>query len=158
MSKNNLFNIAIAGGQCTGKSTLAAFLFATLKVKRFDFDLVGEEKRKLARELGAYRSPFERLYMWRQQQREELRSTAENGFITDYPLFQFYTSARLHSTSSRDTLAVRELYRLCSELSPDYYRLIVMAENPDEIPYRTDGARKGGRERALKSHQAIRSY
>src|SRR3989344_5528407 len=145
MSKNNLFNIAIAGGQCTGKSTLAAFLFATLKVKRFDFDLVGEEKRKLARELGAYRSPFERLYMWRQQQREELRSTAENGFITDTALFHYYVQVRLYAAEPRDDLAVRELFRMCLDFK-ERYQLIVMAEDPDEIPYKTDQSRSGKKE------------
>ena len=40
-------NIAIAGGPCTGKSTLAAALFAELKIKGLDYDLIAEESRKL---------------------------------------------------------------------------------------------------------------
>ncbi|HEB47068.1 MAG TPA: hypothetical protein ENI22_02125, partial [Candidatus Pacearchaeota archaeon] len=53
-------NIAITGGPCTGKSTLAANLFSHLKNKDFDYDLIEEEARKLKIELGKFRSPFER--------------------------------------------------------------------------------------------------
>lgn len=58
-----IINIAIAGGPCTGKSTLAAMLFAKLKTIGYDYDLVTEEFRKLRKEMGDCRSPFERLYM-----------------------------------------------------------------------------------------------
>ena len=150
-------NVAFAGGSCTGKSTLAALLFAHLKIAGFDYDLIGEEHRKIKTEFGNYQSPFERFYMWRQQEREELRSTASDGFITDSPLFAFYAGAKLYSEEPRDQLAVRELFRMCLEVK-DRYQLIVVAENPEEIPYRTDGCRKAGKKHALARHAVIRSF
>lgn len=150
-------NIAIAGGPCTGKSTLAAILFARLKIDGWDYDLIGEEKRKLAKEFGAYQSPFERLYIWRQQEREELRSTAVDGFITDTPLFHLYVSARMYSKTPRDLLAVRELFRMCLEIE-DRYQLIVIAQNPQEIQYKNDQARQGGESHSIKIHQLLRSF
>src|SRR3989344_8326084 len=103
---DNKLNIAIAGGQCTGKSVTSAALFARLKVAGLDYDYISEEHRKLASEFGDYKSPFDRFYMWRQQEREEKRSRAKDGFITDAPLFHFYSSAIIYSTESRDDLAV----------------------------------------------------
>lgn len=150
-------NIAIAGGSCTGKSTLAAALFAELKRRDFDYDLIGEESRKLKREFGTYRSPFERLYMWRQQEREELRSTAFDGFVTDAPLFHLYVGGRMYASESRDSLAVRELFRMCLEIE-NRYQLIVIANDPNEISYKTDEARKTERDKALKKHYMIRSF
>jgi len=150
-------NIAVAGGSCTGKSTLAATLFAVLKERGRDYDLVTEESRKLRKEFGGFRSPFERFYMWRQQEREELRSTAENGFITDTALFHYYVQVRLYAAEPRDDLAVRELFRMCLDLK-DRYQLIVMAEDPDEIPYKTDQSRSGKKERAREKHELIRSF
>ena len=150
-------NIAISGGPCTGKSTLAASLFAQLKNAGKDYDLIGEENRKLKGEFGDYHSPFERFYMWRQQEREELRSTAADGFITDTPLFHFYVSARMYASEPRDKLAVRELFRMCLEIE-DRYQLIVMASNPQEIPYKTDGCRHGETEAAVERHRLIRSF
>lgn len=150
-------NIAIAGGNCTGKSTLAAALFYELKISGFDYDLIGEESRKLKKEFGGFRSPFERFYMWRQQEREELRSTARDGFVTDAPLFHFYVSARHHVKEPRDILAVRELFRMCLEIE-DRYQLIVMAENPGEIPYKNDGARSAEESWRNEKHRLVRSF
>jgi nicotinamide riboside kinase len=150
-------NIAIAGGQCTGKSVTAAALFAHLKTNGLDYDLIGEEKRKLGKEFGDYQSPFDRFYMWRQQEREELRSTAREGFITDSPLFHFYSSAKIYSNSKRDDMAVRELFRMCLEIK-DRYQLIVIAKDPAELPYQKDGCRHAGRERALQKHQIVRTF
>lgn len=150
-------NIAVAGGPCTGKSTLAATLFAKLKFIGFDYDLIAEESRKLRPEFGDYRSPFERFYMWRQQNREEERSTAADGFVTDAPLFGLYVGARMHVREPRDNLAVRELFRMCLEIN-DRYALIVMAENLHEIAYKTDGARAGDEDNARKKHDLTRSF
>lgn len=150
-------NIAVAGGMCTGKSVLAAALFTDLKSKDFDYDLIAEERKKLHSEFGSYRSPFERFYMWRQQEREELRSTAANGFITDSPLFHLYASARLYSSESRDSLAVRELFRMCLEIE-DRYQLITLAEDPDEIPYKKESSRNSDREKANKKHHLVRTF
>jgi predicted ATPase len=150
-------NIAIAGGPCTGKSTLAAALFATLKEQGFDVDLVTEEGRKLREEMGPYRTTFERLYMWRQQEREELRSRAADGFVTDSPLIQSYVSARMHSTEPRDKLAVRELLRMCLELD-ERYQLIVMAADPFEIPYKNDHARRSDPAEARRKHHLGRTF
>lgn len=150
-------NIAVAGGSATGKSTLAAGLFAKLKFDGWDYDLISEESRKLRKEFGDYRSPFERLYMWRQQEREELRSTAAHGFITDAPLFHLYVGGRMYAIESRDDLAVRELFRMCLEIK-NRYQLIVIAENPNEIPYRTDQARHTTEVLARKKHALIRSF
>ncbi len=150
-------NIAIAGGPCTGKSTLAASLFARLKELGYDFDLVTEEGRKLKREFGQCRTTFERLYLWRQQEREELRSAAADGFVTDAPLFQYYTHARLYIEAPRDLLAVRELFRMSLEIQ-DRYHLIVMAGNPLEITYKIDQVRSGDEERARKRHHLSRSF
>ncbi len=150
-------NIAIAGGPCTGKSTLAAYLFATLKTKGYDYDLIAEENRKLKKEFGDYRSPFERFYMWRQQEREELRSAAADGFVTDTPLFHLYVSARMYAKEDRDKLAVRELFRMCLE-TDDRYQVIVMATSPVEIPYHADQCRNAGLETAIYRHGLIRSF
>ncbi len=150
-------NIGIAGGMCTGKSTLAARLFSSLKDQGLDYDLISEESRKLKKEFGNYRSPFERFYMWRQQEREELRSSAENGFITDAPLFNLYCSARMYSQEARDDLAVRELFRMCLEIK-DRYQLIVIAKNPLEIPYKKDGCRNSDREKANQKHHIIKTF
>jgi nicotinamide riboside kinase len=152
-------NIAITGGPCTGKSTLAANLFANLKNKGFDYDLIEEESRKLKIEFGNFRSPFERFYMWRQQEREELRSTAINGFITDTALYVYYTGARYFASEPRDNHAVRELFRMCLELEEqDRYQLIILAKNPLEIPYKTDTSRSSDRDSALEKHRLIRTF
>lgn len=150
------FNIAISGGSGIGKSVLAALLFAKLKIKGYDFDLILEESRKLKREFGGYQSPADRLYMWRQQEREELRSNADNGFITDTPLFQFYVSARHNSNGSkRDEHILRELYRMCAyELPKDRYGLIVLMRNPyKNIEYRTDNSRKATKAESAERNQ-----
>lgn len=150
-------NVAVAGGPCTGKSTLAAALFAALKFRGLDYDLISEECRKLKKEFGDFRSPFERFYMWRQQEREELRSTAIDGFITDIPLFHFYIQARQYASEPRDNLAVRELFRMCLE-TEDRYQLIVIAKDPFEIPYKTDQSRKVNEVWARERHNLIRSF
>lgn len=150
-------NIAIAGGSCTGKSTLAASLFAHVKISGLEYDLMTEEHRKLRKEFGNYRSPFDRFYMWRQQDREEQRSNAADGFITDAPLFNFYIGARLNAAEPRDELAVRELLRMCLEVQ-DRYALIVVADDFDEIPYRKDNGRRDSRENALRRHGLTRSF
>lgn len=150
-------NIACAGGPCTGKSTLAAALFATLKERGFDYDLVAEEGRKLGGEFGSCRTTFERLYLWRQQEREELRSRAADGFVTDAPLLQQYVSARIHSREPRDLMAVRELFRMCLEIQ-DRYDLIVMARNVGEIPFQNDSARVSDQEEAHTKHALMRTF
>lgn len=150
-------NIAIAGGPCTGKSTLAAALFAELKEHGADYDLITEERRHISRELGPCRSPFDRFYLWRQQEREELRSMAADGFITDSPLFQFYVEARQHVSEPRDKLAIRELFRMCLELE-ERYQLIVMASDPFEIVYKIDKCRSGEEKRARERHALLRSF
>lgn len=147
-------NIAIAGGPCEGKSVLAAHLYAHLKVEGFDYDLVFEECRKLKSEFGTFQDPFERFYMWRQQEREELRSNASNGFITDKPLFHYYAQVKQFAKEPRDILAVRELFRMCLDLE-DRYQLIVMAQNPDEFGYKNDESRKSAREIARQRRNLI---
>lgn len=150
-------NIAVGGGACTGKSTLAAELFARLKEIGYDFDLINEESRKLAKEFGSCRSPFDRFYLWRQQEREELRSSARDGFITDTPLFQYYAQAKQWRREKRDELAIRELFRMCAEMK-HRYALFVIAKNPREIRYKTDGSRKGKRAQAFVRHEIIRTF
>lgn len=154
-----IINIAISGGPCTGKSTLAASLFAELKFSGFDYDLIGEESRKLKKEFGHFRDPMDRFYMWRQQEREELRSTAIDGFITDTPLFHFYVQVRMYAekNDARDQLAVRELFRMCLEIE-DRYQLIVLPEDPFEIDYKTDQSRSLDETRARKKHDLIESF
>lgn len=152
-------NIAMVGGGCTGKSTLAAALFADLKESGFDYDLITEQSRSLKKELGSCKSPFDRFYLWRQQEREELRSTASNGFITDTALFQYYVQAKQWVEEPRDNLAVRELLRMCLELEyQNRYQLLVMADNPNEIPYKKDQSRKGNSEKAMERHKLLRSF
>lgn len=152
-------NIAMAGGGCTGKSTLAAALFADLKVSGLDYDLITEQSRSLKREFGSCKNPFDRFYLWRQQEREELRSTAINGFITDTALFQYYVQAKQWVKEPRDNLAVRELLRMCLELEyQNRYQLLVMADNPNEIPYKKDQSRKGNSEKAMERHRLLRSF
>ena len=130
-------NIAISGGPCTGKSVLAAHLYAHLKIKGFDYDLIFEECRKLKSEFGRFNDPFERFYMWRQQEREELRSIAENGFVTDKPLFHYYCQVKQFASQPRDKLALRELYRMCMEID-NRYQLIVLPKYPNEVEYKKD--------------------
>lgn len=150
-------NIAIAGGSCTGKSTLAANLFAKLKVAGWDYDLLLEEGRRLKKEFGNYRSTFDRFYMWRQQEREELRSNALHGFVTDQPLFHFYVGARQYATEARDQLAVRELFRMCMEIE-NRYQLIVVAKDFFEIPYKTDQSRKTKARKSSVRHALVKSF
>lgn len=150
-------NIAIAGAPCTGKSTLASMLFAKVKVMGWDYDLIFEEYRKLKNELGACRNPFDRFYLWRQQEREEKRSTATDGFITDSPLFHYYVQAKLYAQEPRDMLAVRELFRMCLEIE-DRYQIIVIAQNPEELPYKTDGSRQASMDSALEKHRLILTF
>ena len=151
-------NIAIAGGPCTGKSTLAAALFAELKSRGFDYDLIMEESRKLKKEFGHFRSVFERFYMWLQQEREELRSTALDGFISDMPLFHFYTHARLYARTKRDNLAVRELFRMCLDKLDERYQLIIIARDPYEFSYKNDQSRESEEKTARKKHELVRSF
>lgn len=150
-------NIAIAGGPCTGKSVLSAHLYAHLKLEGFDYDLIQEECRKLKGEFGKFHDPFERFYMWRQQEREELRSTAENGFVTDKPLFHYYCQVKQFAKEPRDMLAQRELYRMCLEIG-GRYGIIAIAKNPEEIVYKTDNSRASQEQVARERHQIIRSF
>ena len=119
--------------------------------------MITEEDRKLKKEFGDFRSPFERFYMWRQQEREELRSTAADGFITDKPLFHYYIQARIYATEDRDKLAVRELFRMCLEIE-DRYQLITLQKNPFEIPYKKDQSRHVNEDEARKKHNLIKSF
>lgn len=151
------FNIAVAGGTCTGKTTLAARLFAELKERGRDYDLILEEHRRLKREMGPCRSPFDRFYLWRQQEREEQRVMAVDGFVTDWPLFHFYAAAKIHASEPRDELAVRELLRMCHEIR-DRYQLIIMAENHDEIPYRKDRVRRAEKSVSRLRHDATLQF
>ena len=150
-------NIAIAGGPCTGKSTLSAYVYAHLKLKEYDYDLILEECMKLKKEFGTFRTPFERFYMWRQQEREELRSNAQHGFITDKPLFHYYAQARQFAAEPRDDMAVREFFRMCLELNKRY-QLIAIPENPLEIPYKTDQSRSSKMEISVARHKIIRTF
>jgi hypothetical protein len=157
MLKRRRINIAIGGGSCTGKTTLANYLSAVLKMKGHDYDLIHEERRLLRKEMGSCRSPFERLYLWRQQDRQELRSTARDGFVTDWPLFHFCTGAMLNVREPRDKMAVRELLRMWFEVE-DRYQLVVMAADPDEIPYKKDAARKGEKQLSRQKHELAVSF
>ena len=150
-------NIAISGGPCTGKSTLAAVLFAELKKQGYDYDLVIEVDRRLKKSFGDFRNPFERFFMWRLQEKEELRSTAQDGFITDKPLFHYYVQARQYAVEPRDNLAVEELLDMCLEMK-DRYQLIVIAEDQYEISYRNDSSRKSREPVARQRHDLIRSF
>jgi nicotinamide riboside kinase len=152
-------NIAVAGGPCTGKSVLAANLFARLKTEGLDYDLISEESRKLRSEFGHPRNPFDRFYLWRQQEREELRSIAVNGFITDTILFKYYVDAVYHSAEPRDNLAVRELFRMCQEvLESGRYGLIIVHQNPFEIAYKKDASRSADEGPARERHRLMVNF
>jgi nicotinamide riboside kinase len=150
-------NIAISGGPCTGKTTLSALLTYRLKMAGFDYDSIGEEYRRLKNEFGQFENPAERCYMWMQQEREELRSNAKDGFITDTPLFHLYISARMYESTPKDRMIVRELWRRSLELD-QRYAIIAMAENPREFKYVTDRVRSAGEVSSTKRHNLIRSY
>lgn len=150
-------NIALSGGPCTGKSTLAAYLTYRLKMEDLDYDSIGEEYRRLKTEFGQFESPAERCYMWMQQDREEYRSNALDGFITDSPLFHLFISAKFHEITHKDLMIVRELQRQ-SIYTTKRYEIIAMAENPREFPYVEDGARHGGEERSTRLHGMMRNF
>lgn len=151
-------NIAISGGPNTGKSTLAAYLFALLKNCDLECDLIGEEYRRLKKEMGDLESPFERFYLWRQQEREEKRCNAECGFITDTPLFHLTVSARMYAKTPKEEMAARELERIWLEVPKDRYQLIVLAKDPTEIPYRFDGTRIAGQKSAVHRHRLLVNF
>lgn len=96
--------------------------------------------------------------MWFQQEREELRSAAKDGFITDYPLFHLYVLARIYTKEERDKMAVRELFRMCLERLENRYQLIVITKNPLEIPYKKDQCRASKEKDARKRHVYVRSF
>jgi hypothetical protein len=150
-------NIAVSGGPCTGKSTLAAYLTYRLKMEGYDYDSIGEEYIRLKTDFGQFESPAERCYMWMQQDREELRSNAEDGFITDSPLFHLFVSARVHQVTHKDLMIVRELQRQ-SIAATERYGIIAMPKNPREFPYKMDAARRGGEERSNKLHSYMRNF
>ena len=150
-------NIAIAGGPCTGKSVLASHLYSHLKLKGFDYDLVFEECRKLKSEFGKFNDPFERFYMWRQQEREELRSNASDGFVTDKPLFHYFCQVKQFASQPRDKLALRELFRMTMDLK-DRYQIIAIPENPDEVAYKTDNSRASQKKVARERHEIIKNF
>ena len=145
-------NIVMAGAPCSGKSSLSALLFARLKQMGYDYDLIQEESRKIKIDFGKFQNVWERFYMWRQQEREELRSTAINGFISDSPLFHYYIQVKIHAKEKRDKYAVREMFRMCQEID-DRYQLIVIAKDPFEYGYKTDSSRTGDKANALMKHE-----
>lgn len=155
--RDHKINIAVAGGPCTGKSTLAALLVYRLKMGGYDYDSIGEEYRRLKTEFGQFENPAERCYMWMQQEREELRSNARNGFITDTPLFHLYVSARMYSATSKDKMVVRELWRRSIDAT-ERYGIIALADNPREFGYTIDQVRSAGSESSTRRHSLIRSY
>lgn len=150
-------HIAVAGGSCTGKSTLAAELFATLNDLGYDFDLVTEVSRRIKKDFGTCRNLFDRFFLWQIQQREERGSTARNGFITDAPLFQYFVHALQWAKTKRDILAVQELLRMSLDIC-DTYTLVVLHENPDEICYKKDGSRQDSKTRARARNALIRVF
>lgn len=150
-------HIAIGGGSCTGKSTLAAKLFAQLKISGYDFDLVMEASRKIKKEFHTCRSPFDRFFLWHIQQCEEKNSTARNGFITDAPLFQYYAHALQWSRTRRDALAVQELFKMSLDANRTY-GLVVLNKKACEIAYKKDGSRTGSKKHAHTRHALVRSY
>lgn len=157
MSQGEKINIAIAGGPCTGKSTLAAYLFASQKMKDYDYDLITSESRKVRAVMGKYRNPFKFFYLWRLQDKAETSSIAKDGFITDTPLFNRYGTAQVFARSNRDKLAVGELFKMCLEVE-DRYQLIVMAKNPFEFNYSRDSTRIMSRREAAWQHRLIRDF
>lgn len=149
-------NIAIAGGPCQGKSTTAAALYVSLKMTGFDYDLVQEEARILKRDFGQFKDPMDRFFFWIRQEREELRSNAAHGFITDTPLFQFYAQVRQYAVNQRDNLALHELYGMVNNLRQEgRYQLVVVPKDPEEIPYKLDESRSSKKEVARDRHGII---
>lgn len=150
-------NIAVSGGPCTGKTVLAAYLAYRLKMEGFDYDSIGEEYRRLKTEFGQFESPAERCYMFMQQDREERRSNAADGFITDTPLFHLFISARAYQVTNKDLMIVRELQRQ-SIAATTRYGIIALADNPREFPYKTDQGRSAGEESSTKMHGFMRNF
>lgn len=144
-------NISLIGGPCTGKSTLAAYLFGHLKKAGYDYDLIASENRKIKKEIGNFLSPFELFYAWHIQYQVEENSKAKNGYITDQPLFNFYNTARLYQKEGRDSVATAELLKMSLEIK-DRYEVIIIARNPMEISYKNDEYREIDKNRALKKH------
>ncbi|OGH02612.1 MAG: hypothetical protein A2798_03160 [Candidatus Levybacteria bacterium RIFCSPHIGHO2_01_FULL_37_17] len=157
VEKEQRINIALSGGPCTGKSTLAAYLTYRLKMEGFDYDSIGEESRRLKTEFGQFESPVERCYMWMQQDREERRSNAQDGFITDTPLFHLFIGARLYQATRKDLMVVRELQRQ-SISATERYEIIAIAQDPREFPYKTDNSRSSEEETSTKLHGMMRNF
>lgn len=149
-------NIAIGGGSCTGKTTLAASLSSHLGMQGEDYDSIGEQYRRFKGEFGQFSDPVDRCFMWMMQEREELR-TRKNGFITDTPLFQLYVSAKMYEQTKRDKMVVRELWERSIEAT-ERYGLIVVAQNPREFPYRTSRVRVGREESSTRCHLLVRTF
>lgn len=147
--------VAICGGSCTGKSTLAAAFFAYWKERGMDPDLITEESRKLKSEFGQCKNSFERLYLWRQQEREEVRSKSQFGFVTDSPLFQQFINGKYFAKSRREQLAVREMYRMCQEVD---YDIIIIAKDANEITYRKDHSRTGSKKQSRGRHEMMSNF
>jgi len=149
-------NVAVAGGPCTGKSTLAARLYSQLKIENYDYDLIMEECKKIKNKFGSFRDPFERFYFWIIQENQELLSNAENGFVTDKPLFQYYAQVRQFASGPRDELAIQGMYNLCLGLDKRY-NLIIMAKDPYEIEFKRTNTRLSEAPVARERHGIIQN-
>ena len=150
-------NIAVSGGPCTGKTTLAEVLANCLKKDGYDYDLIGEEYRRLKNKFGQFKEPVERCYMWMKQEELELNSNAKDGFVTDTPLFHLCISASLYSTTSKDEMVVEELLRRSIEATRRY-GIIALADNPREFKYVNDQIRPLGAERSTRRHLLMRAF
>lgn len=149
----------MGGGAGTGKSTEAAALFAELKYQGYEYDILTEMARKIKAEtdFGKCRSAYERFFFWEMQEREELNSVAQDGFITCTPLFQFYLQALFAAKEKRNQPAIARLHNKCIEIA-DRYAVIAIAEDPDETPYKRGPFRRSSKVRARKNHYLARSF
>ncbi|MBR9704540.1 AAA family ATPase [Candidatus Pacearchaeota archaeon] len=150
-------NIAIAGGNCTGKTTLAHLLFSKLKEKELDYDYIEDYGRRVVHRLGYFKTSIECFYLFHMQQDLEESSRAFNGYVTETPLFHFNFHAELCAKDDRDRLGVEDLWRLWNARM-DNYPIIAIAKDPEETPFRHDSSRKSSEKFERKRHMMINNY